>query len=116
MMTIVVVGIIAVPLSLLLYSHVDSVFHAQDLSMANNLARFEMETVGNLNYSNIANASFTNYQGYPFNVNRTFSYVNGNATSNESTKKIIVVVSKANTSAALVNLTTYLSKNILYPY
>ena len=115
-MTIVVVGIVAVPISLMLGAHLNSLFYSKDLTMANNLARFEMEVVNNLPYANISNANSSNYQGYAYNVYRNITYINGNATSSESTKQITVQVKKANQSAVLLELNNYASKNVRYPY
>lgn len=115
-MTIVVVGIVAVPMSLMLGAHLNSLFYSKDLTMANNLARFEMEVVNNLPYANVTNANFSSYQGYAYDVNRSISYINGNAASSESTKQITIQVKKANQSAVLLELNSYVSKNVRYPY
>ncbi len=115
-MTIVVVGIVALPISVTLARHVQSVFQSQDMTMANNLARFDLELMNNTDYTSIASASFTGYQGYDYDLTRTVSYVNGSWFGTESTKKITVQVTKSGSAAVLVKLVTYISRNIRYPF
>lgn len=111
-MAIVVVGIIALPISIILSKHVQSVFVSQDYTTALNLARLEMEQVLNTSYASINSASFNNYQGYAYNLNRTVTYAQGNAGSAESLKLIIISVTKAGSATVLVTLKTYIAKNV----
>jgi prepilin-type N-terminal cleavage/methylation domain-containing protein len=113
-MTIVVVGLIAVPLSISLTEQVQGVVQSSASTSALNLARFEMEVVNNLAYTNIASASFANYQGYPYDIDRTVAYVQGSAASAESLKSITVSVKKAGSATVLVSLVTYIAKNLSY--
>jgi len=113
-MTVVVIGIIAVPLALLINQQIKSVFVSQDLTVARNLARFEMEKINNIPYADIVSADFSNYQGYGYNVVRAVSYVEGNDTSPESLKKITVSVVKSDNAQILAVLITYLAKNVSY--
>lgn len=113
-MTIVVVGIISIPLALFVFENIESVFKSQDLTLALDLARFEIETVNNLAYAGINNLASANYQGYPYDVVRTVTYAYGTALTPESVKKIVVDVKKSGSSAVLVSLVTYIAKNISY--
>ena len=115
-MTIVVVSIAAIPLSLLVSQHVTSVFQSADYTMAVNLGRFEMEKVNNMIYANIATASFSNYQGYSYDITRTVSYApgGGSGATAESLKKIQVDVKKAGSATVIVSFITYIAKNVLY--
>lgn len=113
-MTIVVVGLIAVPLSISLVEQVQGVTQSTDYTAALNLARFEMERVNNLAYASITSTSFSNYQGYPYDIDRTMAYAQGNAGSAESLKQITVSVKKAGDSTVLLSLKTYIAKNITY--
>jgi prepilin-type N-terminal cleavage/methylation domain-containing protein len=113
-MTIVVVGIIAVPVSLLLFQHMQSTLQSGDVSMALNLGRFEMEKIKNTPYASIVSASFSNYEGYNYNVTRAVTYVQGNDTTPESLKQIRVTVTKSGDAAVLVGLVTYVARNISY--
>lgn len=110
-MTMIVVGIIAVPISLLISRHIESVFESQDYMLARNLARLEMERVNNTGYGSIFDDSFSDY-GY--DITRTVSFVQGSGGSAESLKKISVAVTKAGSSKILAGLVTYLAKNISY--
>jgi prepilin-type N-terminal cleavage/methylation domain-containing protein len=113
-MTIVVVGIVAVPLSLFIGRNIESVFYCEDLTIALNLAKFEMEKVNNLTYANIINASLPNYQGYNYNVARTVTYVQGSGATPESLKKITVSVTKTGSASVLLSLVTYIARNVSY--
>lgn len=113
-MTIVVISIVAIPVSLLLTEHIRSVVYSQDITVALNLARMEMEKVNNLSYASISSASYANYSGYAYDVTRTVTYAQGNAGSAESLKKIIVEVKKAGSATVITTLTTYLAKNVSF--
>ncbi|GEM_PF-1013298 len=114
--TIIVLAIIAVPLSLLLSSHISGTLRSEELALANNLARFEMEVLYNMPYEKIENAYFARYQGYNLDVARTVDYVHGSSLSEESTKKIIAETRKPGSPEAFARYVTYISKNINYPY
>lgn len=113
-MTITVTSIIAVPLSLLITQHVESLFESRDRTMAVNLARFEMERVNNLSYANIVSDSFPNYQGYNYDVARTVVFVQGGMFSPESLKQVTVQVSEHGSGTILVNAVTYIARNVVY--
>ena len=113
-MTIVVVGIVAVPLSLLLSEHIRSLFQSEDYTMATNLARLDMEKVNNLAYANVATASSPNYNGYNCDIIRTVTYAQGTQLTPESLKQIRVDVRKTGSATVLVSLVTYLARNISY--
>ncbi|MDD5505639.1 MAG: type II secretion system protein [Candidatus Omnitrophica bacterium] len=115
-MAIVVVGIIALPISITLSRHVQSVFQSQDMTMANNLARFDLEQVNNTGYDDISSANISGYQGYDYDLTRTVSLINSWFFGLESTKKITVQVSKSGSAAVLVKLVTYISRNVRYPF
>ena len=115
-MTIVVVSICAIPLSLLVSQHITSVFQSEDYTMAINLGRFEMEKVNNMSYANIVSGSFSNYQGYSYDITRTVSYApgGGSGATAESLKKVQVDVKKAGSAIVIVSFVTYIAKNVLY--
>ena len=115
-MTIVVVGEVALPISVTLSQHIASVFESQDLSMAVNLARFDLAQMNNTAYASIISATLNSYQGYKYDLVRTVTFVNGTALTAESTVKIDVKVYRAGTANLLASLTTYISKNLRYPY
>jgi len=111
-MAIVVIGIISLPISITLSKHVQSVFVSQDYSTALNLARLDMEQALNTDYNSLGSASFSNYQGYAYDLDRTVNYAQGNWWSPESLKLVVVSVTKAGSADALVTLKTYIAKNV----
>lgn len=115
-MTIVAVGIIAVPLSLFVVSSTQSVFKSHDYTVSSNLALLEMEHVNNLSYATLSTGTtnFPSYQGYPYNVARTVVYVFGNDAATESLKRITVTVSSVSPAAVVATLDTYIAKNVTY--
>jgi prepilin-type N-terminal cleavage/methylation domain-containing protein len=115
-MTIVVVGIVAIPISITLSKHVQSVFISQDITMATNLARADLEQMNNTAYASIVSATLNNYQGYNYNLTRTVAFVNGTALTAESTVKVTDQVTASGSATVLAKLVTYISKNIRYPF
>ncbi|MFH1876291.1 MAG: prepilin-type N-terminal cleavage/methylation domain-containing protein [Candidatus Omnitrophota bacterium] len=114
-MTIVVVAIIALPLSVMLSQQVQSTFRSSDYSSALNLARLEMEKVNNLAYDSIASGTFASYEGYPFDVTRTVNFAPGSGVIlSESLKQIKVEVRKAGDVTVLAELVTYIARNVNY--
>ena len=108
-MTIVVVGIVALPISVTLAKHVQSVFLSQDLTMAINFARFDLAQMNNTAYASIASATLNSYQGYGYDLTRTITYVNGTSVSAESTKQVNVKVTKSGSATILAELNTYIT-------
>jgi hypothetical protein len=115
-MTIVVVSLVAIPISITLSKHVQSVFISQDVAMANNLARLDLEQMNNTAYASIVSATLNSYQGYSYNLTRTVAFVNGTSLTAESTVKVTEQVVRSGSAIVLTVLTTYISKNIRYPF
>jgi prepilin-type N-terminal cleavage/methylation domain-containing protein len=115
-MTIVVVGIAALPISITLAKHVQSVFLSQDMTMATNLARFDLAQMNNTAYASVVSVTLNNYQGYPYTLTRTVSFINGTALTVESTIKVTAQVSSPGSAVVLAKLVTYISKNLRYPF
>src|SRR3989338_1030637 len=113
-MTLVIVGVIAAPLGLLIGRQFEGVFLSQEYHEAMNLARFEMERVKKMSYASIVTASFSNYQGYPYDMTRTVSFAQGSAVSAESLKQVIVDVRRSGSAAVLFSLKTYIARNVIY--
>ena len=113
-MAIIVVGVVAIPLSILIGEHIPAVFQSEDYAMALNLARYEIEVVNNLAYTSILDASYLNYQGYNYDVTRTVTYAQGSAVTAESMKKITVNVMKSGSAQTIVSLMTYVARNVSY--
>lgn len=115
-MTIVLVGIISVPLSLFVVRIGNSVFQSHDHSLGMNLARLEMEKVYNTAYASLTagTTNFSNYQGYSYNAARTVAYVFGADATAESLKLVTVTVTRPTDSQIVGKLMTQIAKNVAY--
>jgi len=111
LMTIIVVSIVAIPLSLLVSQHMVSVFQSQDYTLALNWARFEMEKANNIPYANLGVGS-TVWPHDNYQATRTVSVVQ--ASGAEGLKKIQVDVRKIGETPVLASLVTYLVNNVSY--
>ncbi len=114
-MTLVVVGIISLPLAILLVRHVQSTFQSNDYAMATGLGQFEMERIKKTPYVNIALGTTTlnNYQGYNYTVDRIVALVPG-GNAQESLKQVTITVKRSGSLTILVSFTTYIAQNVLY--
>jgi len=112
-MTIVVVGIIALPVSITLARQIQSVFISQDYTIALDLARFEMENVLNTAYASIAvgTTNSANYQGYAYDLT---TVVSETVSGSQAYKTISVSAKKAGSATVLVTLKNYLTKNVTW--
>ena len=113
-MTIVVIGVMAVPLSLLLSQHIESVFQSEDDTTAAHLARLEIEKAKNIPFDQLTSASFPNYLGYRYDVLRTVRFIGGGPSTPEGLKEVRVEVKKAGGSKTLVSFFTYSARNVQY--
>ena len=113
-MTIVIVTIVSIPLALLIGEHARSLVQSSDMVTALNLARLEMGKLENAAYANITTSKFIRYEGYDYDVVRTVSFVQGNNSSAESLKKVVIDVMPTGTSTIEASLVTYFAKNIGY--
>lgn len=114
--TIVVVGILAIPLSLLISQQVQSVAQSKHLAMALDLARFEMERINNLVYDDVKDMSFSDYEGYKYDIVREVRFVAGDDTTPESLKKITITVRESGSTVDLITLISYIVKNVSYGF
>lgn len=113
-MTMVVFGIVAIPLSLTIYEYTEGAFSFQESIMAHHLGRAEMERVLKMPYTSMSTASFPGYKGYNYDVTRTVTYVYGSGASAESLKQIQVDVRKSGKVTILASFVTYFSRNVTY--
>jgi hypothetical protein len=76
----------------------------------------EAEVVNNTAYASLATGTTTtaNYEGYPYDVVRTISYVFGTDLTAESLKQITIIVRPNGKSNTLVTYTAYRAKNITF--
>ncbi|OGX08688.1 MAG: hypothetical protein A2Z88_11525 [Omnitrophica WOR_2 bacterium GWA2_47_8] len=111
-MTIILLGVVSIPLSLLIVEQINGTFQSENYAQAANFARVEMERIRNLPYASVVTANFPNYLASGYDVARTVTFVAGNAGSAESLKQVSVTVSKG--GPALETLITYLARNVGY--
>ena len=114
-MTIVVVGIVAIPLSLLLSQHIQSIFQSEDLTIARQLARLEMEKVNNMSFASIideGDRNFSPYEEYNYDLTRDVEPVD--SSGGESIISITVEVTRQGDSEVLISLITYIVDNITF--
>lgn len=110
-MTIVVTSIIAIPLSVSLSQHIQSVFQSQDYTMAVELGRYEMERVNKItNWNNIVSAP--PYSLYNYDIIRTVTLIAN--TPPERLKKIQVDVRETGSATAIITFITYIAQNVNY--
>ncbi|MCX5681697.1 MAG: prepilin-type N-terminal cleavage/methylation domain-containing protein [Candidatus Omnitrophica bacterium] len=113
-MTIVVVGIVAVPLSMFVATTAQNIFTLHDRSISANLARLAMEKVNNTAYASLTGTINFPNQGYSYNVQGVVTYVAGDAGTLESLKKIVVTVTRPAEVTPFFTLITYIAKNVAY--
>ena len=113
-LVIVVLGLTALPLSLLLTEYTEGAALSHDKSLACQLGRMEMEKVRNLGYGEVQSGDFPGYEGYDYDVSRTVTFIFGDAGSPESLKMVLVNVRKSGQPSILSRLVTYRARNVLY--
>ncbi len=74
-MTIVLIGIVVIPSSIFMVETVRGALKSQDIIVAVNLARMELEKTNNMAYDDISDASFSPYPGYNYDLNRKVTVI-----------------------------------------
>ena len=112
-MTIIVVGIVALPISITLSKHIQSVLVSQDYTVALNLARLEMEHLLNTAYASIivGTTSSPGYSGYAYDLT---TVVTETVSGAQAYKLISISVTRAGSATGLVNLKNYIVKNVTW--
>lgn len=106
--TIVVLGIVMIPVGLMSMEYVRGIAYSRDLTVIEGLAKLEMSKINNLDYNDATlangyNNTSTNYEDYPYDLRRTVEEIGG-------IKKVQVRVYLAGDGAnQLINLITYLA-------
>ncbi len=132
--TISLAAIISIPVGLLLSEHLSGVMRSRDVTVAMNLARYEVERLESLNnfchtdltVNSPAGTTINPYQGYPYGLTRIVWCQTGDCTSNcasppsnaaNGVKRIEIRVTKSGSTAILASLVTYRTKFVLFgPY
>ncbi len=114
--TVVLVGLVLIPLGIMATEYIRGTFYSRDLGVAEGLAKDEISKVNNLDfndptladgYDNITGS----YQGYPYDLRRSVNYVPG---TNNTLKQVQIRVYPAGDSTKqLVNIITFVA-NVSY--
>ncbi len=76
-MTIMLASIVIIPSSIFLVESIDSVFKSEDMAVAINLARMELEQTNNISYTSLNTGiiSYAAYSGYNYDLRRTITII-----------------------------------------
>jgi len=113
-MTIMVTGIVAVPLSLTAVQLYESALLASDKTTAGLLAQNDLETVKNTAYDSVSSTTVADYAGSGLTLTRTVTWAQGSALTAESLKQVRVTLTRPGASNPLADQYTYLVRNVLY--
>jgi len=110
--TIVVLGIVLIPLGFMSMEYMRGITYSRDLTIAEGLARLEMSKINNLAYDDSTledgdDDTSASYEGYPYDMRRTVSYVAG--WSNNLKKAQVRVYPTGDSTNHLVDLVTYIA-------
>lgn len=117
--TIVLIGIVIIPSSIFLIESIKGAFKSEDIMVAVNLARMELERLNNVLYTDIeatiASTNYTPYAGYNYDLLPT---VNELDISGERIKEIKIEVYPAgklgSTDDLLTTVITNRAENVQY--
>ena len=84
--SVVLVGIIMIPVSIMVMEFVRSSVYIETMAVSSNLATREMSIVDTISFDSLTNASYTNYAGYAYDLDRIVDTVN------HRIKKILVKI------------------------
>jgi len=110
--TIVLVGLVLIPLGFMATEYIRGTFYSRDLGAAEGLAKDELSKVNNLAFTDLTLADgydniTGNYQGYPYDLRRSVNYVPG---SNNALKQVqIRIYLHGDLSKQLVSMVTYVA-------
>lgn len=109
--SIVVLGIVLIPLGLMSMEYMREIVYSRDLAAAEGLAKTEMSIVNNIPYSDATLAdgydnTTSNYAEHPYDLCRTVSFANS---PTNTLKKVQVRVYPSGSTTQLANVITYLA-------
>lgn len=73
--TIVLISIVVIPSSIFIVETIRGAFKSEDITVAVNLARMELEKTNNMLYEDIDDEDFNNYEGYNYDLRRDIDYI-----------------------------------------
>lgn len=111
-MTMVIVGLTAVPIAFTVGSYIQSADRARKETIVLNLARMEMERCQLLSFNTLESATFVDYEGQGYTVVRDVVMMESQGA--ERLKSLSVTVTDPSTGESLVNLITYVARQVSY--
>lgn len=113
-MTISVMGIVTAGLTLFVVEQVHGAREALDRAEVRHLARYELERCKVLDYDTLGNQTVTQYEGLPWTMVRTVSFVQGGTASAQSLKKITVEFKRPQNDESLGRYVTYRARGVAF--
>lgn len=118
-MTIVLAGILSIPVSYFIVSSIENKVYVEDTTTALQLARWIMEdsyreALTDAGYLALASRTYNNYFNTGLDVVRTVTYVAGSQFSTYSAKEVSVRVTRSGDSQVLTEFITYITRDIQY--
>jgi len=110
-MTMILIGVIMVPLGLMCNEYIHSIIFSRDAGVAEALAKLEMAKINNLSYSDATlvdgyDNTASNYEGYNIDLRREIDYVAG---SSNNLKKAVLTLYEGGTSSELAQVASYIA-------
>jgi len=110
--TIVILGLVFIPLGLMSMEYVRAIVYSRDLGVAEGLAKVEMAKINNLSYSDATLAdgydnTTSNYEDYSYDLQRTVNDVAG--WGGDLRQVQVRIFPSGESSIHLVNLITYVA-------
>ncbi|MFH1386496.1 MAG: prepilin-type N-terminal cleavage/methylation domain-containing protein [bacterium] len=118
-MSIVILGIIIIPIAAGYMQIVTALSRSSDLAKAVNISKLEFSIVNNIDYSDAAlangyNTLTSNYQNTGYDLRRQVSYEAGSDVSTQSLKGITVTIYRPGSSTSIISTKTMRAKNVIY--
>ena len=113
-MTIVVVAIMGIPLSLVVCQYINSFVVTENLTNAIQLVRLESEKVARMDYQDIDDDFFSQYEGFAYDIERLVSFRRGGASSTNSLKEIVIKAYPHGASTLLAECLTFRVKDVSF--
>jgi hypothetical protein len=114
MVTLVVLGIVMIPVGAMSLEYMRGIVYSRELGVAEALAKIEVSKINNLAYDDPTLAdgydhTFTSYEGYAYDVRRTVSYVDQGLWGTNLKKVRVRVYPSNDSNNALANFITYIA-------
>jgi len=109
--TIVLLGLIFIPLGIMTIEYVEGIFYSRDLGLAQGLITIEMAKINNLDYDDSSledgdDDTTSDYEGYHLDLNRKIDIV---PDTDNDLKKVEVTIYQSGTTIQLAKAVTYVA-------